>query len=144
MTHSMKLKDNPFNKIASGEKTIELRLYDEKRKRIKVGDRIEFTKISHPDKKLITEVIALHLFSSFKELYSALPLEKCGYGMEELKNASFGTWNSIIPLRSSRNTALSELNCVFWIKKQANRRVYSEYNQGGVPCYISRTSKRRS
>ena len=89
MTHLMKLKDNPFNKIASGEKTIELRLYDEKRKRIKVGDRIEFTKISHPDKKLITEVIALHLFSSFKELYSALPLEKCGYGMEELKNASF-------------------------------------------------------
>lgn len=33
MTHSMKLKDNPFNKIASGEKTIELRLYDEKRKK---------------------------------------------------------------------------------------------------------------
>lgn len=58
----MKLKDDPFNKIASGRKTIELRLYDKKRQAIKVGDRIEFTKISNPARKLLTEVTALHLF----------------------------------------------------------------------------------
>lgn len=89
MTHTMKLKDDPFNKIASGRKTIELRLYDEKRQAIKVGDRIEFTKISNPAKKLITEVTALHLFPTFQALYDALPLKKCGYSGEALKRASY-------------------------------------------------------
>lgn len=34
MTHYMKLNPEPFDKIASGKKTIELRLYDEKRKTV--------------------------------------------------------------------------------------------------------------
>ena len=89
MTHTMKLKDDPFHKIASGRKTIELRLYDEKRQAIQVGDRIEFTKISNPAKKLLTEVTELHLFPSFQVLYDALSLKKCGYGGEALKHASY-------------------------------------------------------
>lgn len=89
MTHTMKLKKDPFNRIASGRKTIELRLYDEKRQTIKVGDRIEFTKIGNPGKKLMTEVTALHLFPSFQALYDALPLKKCGYSGEALKHASY-------------------------------------------------------
>ena len=32
MEHKMKLKDKPFNSIKNGTKTIELRLYDEKRR----------------------------------------------------------------------------------------------------------------
>ena len=31
MTHYMELQNDPFNKIKTGEKTIELRLNDEKR-----------------------------------------------------------------------------------------------------------------
>lgn len=89
MTHTMKLNDDPFNKIASGRKTIELRLYDEKRQKIKTGDRIEFIKISNPSKKLMTEVTAVHPFPSFQALYDALPLEKCGYSGEALKHASY-------------------------------------------------------
>lgn len=42
MTHSMQLNPAPFEKIKSGAKTIELRLNDEKRRRIKTGDKIEF------------------------------------------------------------------------------------------------------
>ena len=34
-------------------------------------------------------VIDLHRFDSFKELYSVLPLEKCGYTSEEAKTASY-------------------------------------------------------
>jgi ASC-1-like (ASCH) protein len=33
MKHHMSLKPHPFEKIKSGEKTIEVRLYDEKRKK---------------------------------------------------------------------------------------------------------------
>ncbi len=42
MTHQMKLQREPFNKVLSGEKIIESRLYDEKRQQVKVGDQIEF------------------------------------------------------------------------------------------------------
>ena len=42
MLHCMKLNRDPFEKIKSGSKTIEMRLFDEKRQRISVGDFIEF------------------------------------------------------------------------------------------------------
>lgn len=85
MTHNMKLNEIPFAKIKNKTKTIELRLYDEKRRKIKVGDSICFN--SKTD-KLIATVKALHIFCSFEELYSALPLDKCGYSNEEIATAS--------------------------------------------------------
>lgn len=42
MKHTMKLHSSPFNMIKCGEKTYELRLYDEKRQCIKIGDGIVF------------------------------------------------------------------------------------------------------
>ena len=39
----MKLNSTPFEMIKSGEKSIELRLYDEKRQRIKEGDVMGIT-----------------------------------------------------------------------------------------------------
>lgn len=40
MIHKMKLNESPFDKIKNGTKTVEFRLYDDKRKQIKVGDNI--------------------------------------------------------------------------------------------------------
>ena len=85
MTHNMKLNDRPFEMIKNGEKTVELRLYDEKRRKIKVGDTICFK--SKTD-KLTATVKALHIFRNFEELYAALPLDKCGYTADELATAS--------------------------------------------------------
>ena len=50
MKHTMKLRPNPFRMILCGEKTYELRLYDEKRQCIKIGDKIVFvnTKTDEP------------------------------------------------------------------------------------------------
>lgn len=79
MTHKMKLKPSPFSMIASGQKTVELRLYDEKRKLIKVGDTLMFNNVSREEEVLFCRVKALHLFESFKELYASLPMTKCGY-----------------------------------------------------------------
>lgn len=84
MTHNMKLNDRPFEMIKNGEKTVELRLYDEKRSKIKVGDTICFK--SKKD-KLPATVKALYLFRNFEELYAALPLDKCGYTADELATA---------------------------------------------------------
>ena len=86
--HKMNLNDRPFEMIQSGQKTIELRLYDEKRREIAAGDIIEFTNTSDETQKLKARVKALHIFKDFAELYAALPLDKCGYSEAELAAAS--------------------------------------------------------
>lgn len=45
MQHKMRLAQIPFEAIRTGNKTIEMRLYDEKRSAINVGDEIEFENI---------------------------------------------------------------------------------------------------
>ena len=87
MEHTMKLRPNPFFKIKSGQKTIELRLYDEKRQLISVGDRIRFVNTKDETDVLVMKVKALHIFESFDELYQNLPLLKCGYTEEDVDRA---------------------------------------------------------
>lgn len=87
MVHNMKLQAEPFRKIKDGSKTIELRLLDEKRKLLKIGDIIEFLNLENKTEKIRVEILALHKFESFKHLYNVLPLEKCGYDSEELCSA---------------------------------------------------------
>ena len=88
MKHYMKLKPFPFEMIKSGNKTIELRLFDEKRQKISPRDSIEFTNIQTGE-VITAEVIGLYRFDSFKELYESLPLIKCGYTEENVKTAHF-------------------------------------------------------
>lgn len=86
MTHKMNLIPEPFAMIRSGQKTIELRLNDEKRQKINVGDSIEFTQ-TETGECLIVQVIAIHRFDSFAELYQKLPLLKCGYTKVDIVTA---------------------------------------------------------
>ena len=88
MIYNMKLNPEPFNMIKSEQKTIELRLNDEKRKNIRVGDVIEFTNSENIDKKILTKVINVYRFNSSDELYKKLPLDKCGYLKENINTAS--------------------------------------------------------
>lgn len=87
MTHKMNLNKEPFNMIKNGEKTIELRLNDEKRQQLKIGDYIKFYNIKDNDEFIFTEITNLFKFDSFKELYKTLDLKKCGYKQDELANA---------------------------------------------------------
>lgn len=84
--HQMRLSPEPFEMIKSGRKTIELRLWDEKRQKVKTGDTILFTN-TVTGKPLRTKVLHLHRFHNFEELYHALPLFKCGYTEETLTTA---------------------------------------------------------
>lgn len=88
MTHFLHLQEAPFEKIRTGQKTIELRLNDEKRRKIKPGDTLVFTNLKDPQQTLCTTVVALHPFPDFEALYRALPLTSCGYTEEELPHAS--------------------------------------------------------
>jgi len=78
MQHRMKLWDVPFKSIKQGTKTIEMRLYDEKRKQIKVNDIIEFTN-AETGEVIYAQVLALHLYPTFDELYKNFPKENLGY-----------------------------------------------------------------
>ena len=87
MIHYMKLQDKPFQSIKNRTKTIELRLYDEKRKLLNVGDIIEFTNMSNGD-KLQVKVINLHIFDSFDVLYNNFDKISLGYEDSEVAKVS--------------------------------------------------------
>ena len=86
VVHGMNLNAAPFEKIKSGEKTIELRLWDEKRQKINPGDTIVFTNTATGD-TLTKTVVKLHRFDNFEELYRSLPLLQCGYTEEDVSKA---------------------------------------------------------
>lgn len=87
MKHTMRLDDDPFMKILTGEKTIELRLNDEKRSLINVGDEIVFVNRDDSSLTLTCLVKAIHKFKDFELLYKHLSLKKCGYAADEIKSA---------------------------------------------------------
>ena len=84
----MNLTPSPLEMIRDGKKTIELRLYDEKRKKIAIGDSIVFVNTEDPKDTLSVNVVDLYVFDTFDELYKKLPLLDCGYTEDDMKTAS--------------------------------------------------------
>jgi ASC-1-like (ASCH) protein len=92
MLHSMGLYERPFNSIKKGQKIYEVRLNDEKRRKIQVGDVIEFTKVSEMDEKIKVKVLELRRYPSFEEMYKDIPfsLFDCdGWTLEEMINSTY-------------------------------------------------------
>ena len=87
MHHEMSLRPGPFGKIADGSKRYELRLHDEKRRLISVGDTITFA-CTEDERTVQVRVTTLHPFASFEELYAAMPLTECGYTEASAQTAS--------------------------------------------------------
>ena len=69
-THQLKLATEPFNAIISGDKTIESRLYDAKRQKIQIGDRIIFTNRDNSEQTVTAEVVGLLRDATFRDLFS--------------------------------------------------------------------------
>lgn len=85
MIHELRLHSEPFELIKSGSKTIEMRLYDEKRRLIRINDIIEFTN-RVTGEKIKTKVINLHIYNSFEQLYEQFDNISIGYKENEIKN----------------------------------------------------------
>lgn len=86
-TITMKLQPKPFEAIKSGHKTIELRLYDEKRKSINIGDIIEFKKEPEQNESIKTQVVALLRYANFSEMFDDFEPDLFGgNNKEELLN----------------------------------------------------------
>lgn len=69
MIHKMKLNESPFERIKNGTKTIEFRLYDEKRQQIKIGDTIKFLKEPNLNESFNAKVIGLLRYNTFEDMF---------------------------------------------------------------------------
>lgn len=78
MMHKMNLNEKAFFNIKNGIKKFELRLNDEKRKSISLNDTIAFYNLNNSTDTVLTKVIALLNYSSFKELFFDIDFNLCG------------------------------------------------------------------
>ena len=83
MKHEMNLHTAPFEMIKKGSKTIEMRLHDEKRSLINIGDYIEFNNVVTHEKMLCV-VKNLYYYNSFEELYLVHDKISIGYKKDEV------------------------------------------------------------
>lgn len=81
----MKLSSEHFDKVKSGSKTYEVRLYDENRQKIGVGDNIIFKREPDLLDGVIVRVVDVKKFDTFEQMASILSLQSIGF---DGKNAS--------------------------------------------------------
>ena len=74
MIHEMKLRELPYETVKSGKKIVELRLNDEKRRKIRIGDTIDFIKEPELIEKISAKVIGLIQYATFKDMFEDIPL----------------------------------------------------------------------
>jgi ASC-1-like (ASCH) protein len=77
-THEMGLQPEPFEKIKAGTKTVELRLFDEKRRKLSLGDTIEFRKQPEESEIIHVRIVALLQYESFSKLFDDFSPEAFG------------------------------------------------------------------
>ena len=82
MIHQLNLCHKPFASIKENRKSIEMRLYDEKRSKIQIGDILEFTDLETSE-ELRCEVINIKTYPSFVELYKDNDKSLLGYKSDE-------------------------------------------------------------
>lgn len=87
-SHSMNVDGKWFDKIADGSKTIELRLNDDKRRNVKVGDYVILNNLAEKPEltKCVVQATALHKFDNFESLYKNINMTKCGYSQNDAPN----------------------------------------------------------
>lgn len=100
--HTLKLDEKYYNYILHGSKRIELRLNDEKRKSMSIGDILTFYKQPLLEENFKTKIVDLIYFNSFNEAISNLPFEL------------------IADKNDNKQSLLNDLNRIYSKEKQEN------------------------
>ena len=85
-TFELRLNKKPFESIKNGEKTVEMRLYDEKRQQINIGDYIVFKLRDNEEEQIKTVVQDVDVFLNFEQLYKNYDKAILGYKENEEAN----------------------------------------------------------
>lgn len=75
MIHLMGLYEEYFKAIKEGKKTVEVRLNDDKRRKIKIGDTIEFVQVPERKVTMRVKVTGLKSYDTFKAMYEEIPFK---------------------------------------------------------------------
>ena len=82
---TMSVRHKYFELIKSGQKDIELRAYDEKRKKVKIGDKFQLVDAENPNEYIICEVLNMHIAPDFESLFSKIDIKRAGFSnLDEL------------------------------------------------------------
>ena len=65
-----KIYNDVYNDMASGKKTIEIRLLNEKSDSIKIGDEIKFVVLDEEEKYVLVEVINKYIYNDIQHLWN--------------------------------------------------------------------------
>ncbi len=76
MKYIMKLNPKYFEYIKNGTKRVEIRLNDEKRRNMKIGDEIIFQKEPELKEEISTKIVRLIVKQTFKELIEQLDISE--------------------------------------------------------------------
>ena len=95
MRYQMKLNSREFLRMKTGEKTLEYRLYDEKRREIKIVDEIEFLRLPYLDETILTKVDELHIYKTWLECYKKFFKEDLIKFYKNTKEVVDDTYNNL-------------------------------------------------
>lgn len=76
---TMSVRHKYFELIKSGQKDIELRAYDEKRRKMKTGDKFLLYDAENPDQSIICEVLNMHVAPDFESLFKKIDIKRSGF-----------------------------------------------------------------
>lgn len=85
MIYEMKVQEVYFNKIKSGQKIYEVRLFDDKRRKLKVGDFILFQNFNDLNQTVKVKIENLINFKSFKEMANSILNKDLGLENENIE-----------------------------------------------------------
>ena len=76
MEHELKLQPRYYEYILNGSKDIEIRLYDEKRQKINIGDIIIFKKEPELNESFKVKVVGLLRYENFEGLFEDFGVDR--------------------------------------------------------------------
>jgi len=87
---SMSVRNKYFEMIKSGIKDIELRAYDEKRKKMKIGDKFLLYDAENSDNYIICKILNMHIAPNFETLFNKIDIKRSGFNnIAQLKETVF-------------------------------------------------------
>ncbi|MFC4560120.1 ASCH domain-containing protein [Virgibacillus kekensis] len=102
MNHTMGVYEEYFTAIKEGKKTVEVRLHDEKRRNINIGDTIEFTNLPSRDETIKVQVTDLKSYKTFPAMYQDIPYRYFGEEEISLEEMVEGTYQIYTPDQEAR------------------------------------------
>ena len=87
---SMSVRNKYFELIKSGQKDIELRSFDEKRRQMKTGDKFLLYDAENTDNYIICKILNMHVAPDFQTLFKKIDIKRSGFkSIPELEDAVF-------------------------------------------------------